>query len=171
MDQPKSVVLFQQSVKVGLGLIGLVILGFITSDIHAMAMCMLKAPKDWITNTPSPNKFNCTTGYFRLDLDLKVEVCSGYESNTVNFYLKNAALRSYSTKDSADFVDWLRRCSGPVHGSSCPLYATGRRDCPSYTPLSLTDYMCHQNTSMYLVINGLRLSKNESNDVLSFLLR
>ena len=172
MDTPLSVILCRHAVKLGLGIFFVVILSFITSDIHAMAACMLKStPIDWVTNAPPPQKLNCTAGYFRPDLDLKVEVCRGYESSMVTFYLTNATLRSYSTKDSTELVDWLRRCSGPVHGTACPLFSTGRSDFPSYTPLSFTVYMCHHNNSMNLVIHGIRLSKKESNDVLAFLLR
>lgn len=171
MDQSKPVALLQHSAKVGFGLIALIILAFITSDIHTMALCMMKTPIDWVQTPPPSAKLNCTTRYFRYDLSLKVQVCNERESDSVTFYLNDDMLRSFSAKESTDLIDWLRRCSGPAHGPSCPLFSTGYPDCPSYTPFSLTDYICHHNATINLVINKVRFMKKESNEVMLFLLQ
>jgi hypothetical protein len=166
METHKS--LAWQTLKLGLGVITLIILGFITSDIHEMARCLMKLPIDWGV-TPPPN---CSTNYFGYGLDLKVVVCRGDESSVVNFYQKDTMLRSFSAKETPNMVDWLHRCSGPqIKTPTCPLYETGRPDCPSYNPLTLNDYLCFQDDYLILVINKFRLTKKESDDVIAFLLR
>lgn len=169
MENQSASKIFKQALMWGLGVATLVTLAFFTSSIHAMALCMMKAPVDWEVHAPV---HHCTIRAFgdTPERDLKVQICGEAESSAVTFYLKNTTLRSFLAADAVNLVTWLRQCYRPSNDPQCPIHTTNRPDCPAYTPFTLTDYLCHHNRSISLVINGFRLQK-ESNAVVSFLLR
>ena len=165
--------LCKQVVKLGFGATALVTLALINSNIHQMVLCLMKTPVDRAMVAPPAAIPNCSSRTFHHGLDLRVDVCRGEASDVVVFYLENTLLRTFSVDDSPQFVEWLRRCAGQEPQKACPLYATDNSQCPFYAPFTREDYVCYCNHTLgldHLVINGFRLMRLESRDVVSYII-